>query len=91
MTKAELIANIAEDVELSKADAERALNSVIDNIKKTLKSGDSITISGFGTFSVTDRKAREGRNPATGETIQIKASKAAKFKVGKGLKDLLNN
>ena len=87
MTKAELIERIAKDTEVSKALAERVLNSVTTNIGKCLKKNDKITLTGFGTFSVSKRKARKGRNPQTGQEIKIKATKVPKFKAGKQLKD----
>lgn len=87
MTKAELIAKVANETKLSKAAAEKVLNSYIKNITMALKKGDKITLTGFGTFSVTKRKARKGRNPQTGEVIKIKATKVPKFSPGKGLKD----
>ncbi len=90
MNKAELIDAIAEDTGLSKKDAGSALESVIENIAKTLKKGDTIQLVGFGTFSVKKRKARKGRNPRTGEEIKIKASKAPHFSPGKALKDRVN-
>ena len=90
MTKAELIDSIAAKIELPKATAERAVNMIFDDIVTALKSGDKVNISGFGTFQVSDRKARTGRNPKTGEAIEIAASRAAKFKPGKVLKDTLN-
>ncbi len=90
MNKAELIDAIAESVDLSKASASRALDSVIDNITNSLKKGDTVTLVGFGTFSVRNRAARTGRNPRTGETINIKASKVPGFKAGKALKDAVN-
>jgi DNA-binding protein HU-beta len=86
MTKAELVAKIADEAKLSKAAAEKALNAFINNVTKALKKGDKITLTGFGTFSVTKRKARKGRNPQTGEVIKIKAAKVPKFSAGKGLK-----
>jgi len=86
MTKDELIEKISKEVSLSKADAGRALNMTIDSIVKALKKGDKVTLVGFGTFSVGKRAARKGRNPRTGETINIKAHKAPKFKAGKALK-----
>ncbi len=86
MTKAELVAKIAGDAKISKAAAEKALNSFISNVTKALKKGDKITLTGFGTFSVSKRKARKGRNPQTGETIRIRAAKVPKFSPGKGLK-----
>lgn len=87
MTKAELIDKIASGVKISKADAGKALDAVIDNIKRALKKGDKVMLVGFGTFSVAKRKARKGRNPRTGEEIKIPASKVPKFKAGKALKD----
>jgi DNA-binding protein HU-beta len=90
MNKAELIDAIAESADLSKASASRALDSVIDNITNSLKKGDTVTLVGFGTFSVRNRAARTGRNPRTGETINIKASKVPGFKAGKALKDAIN-
>ncbi len=89
MTKAELVEKIASDTGLTKADAARALDSALENIKKALKKNQKVTLVGFGTFSVTKRKARKGRNPQTGETIKIPASKAPKFTPGKGLKDAI--
>lgn len=89
MNKSELIDAIAADAELSKADAGRALDGMINAISKTLKKGDTVSLVGFGTFSVKKRAARTGRNPATGETIKIKASKTPAFKAGKGFKDAI--
>ncbi len=89
MTKAELVEKIAYDTGLTKADAARALDSALENIKKALKKNQKVTLVGFGTFSVTKRKARKGRNPQTGETIKIPATKAPKFTPGKGLKDAI--
>ena len=89
MNKTELIAAIAEQAELSKKDAEAALNAFTDIVSKTLKKGDKIQLVGFGTFEVSERAARTGRNPQTGKSIKIKASKAPKFKAGKALKDLV--
>ncbi|HNP06403.1 MAG TPA: HU family DNA-binding protein [Cyclobacteriaceae bacterium] len=85
MTKAELITKIAEDAEITKVAATTALNSFIDGVTKTLKKGDKLTLVGFGTFSVSKRAARKGRNPFTGEEIKIKAKKVAKFKASKEL------
>jgi DNA-binding protein HU-beta len=90
MTKAELIESVASKVDLPRAVAERAVNTMFDDIVHALKQGDKVNISGFGTFSVSVRKARTGRNPKTGESIEIAASRAAKFKAGKTLKDTLN-
>jgi DNA-binding protein HU-beta len=87
MTKAELIEKIANDADISKAAAGKALDSLVDGIKKSVKKGDKVTIVGFGTFSLTKRAGRNGRNPRTGETIKIKASKAPKFTAGKAFKD----
>lgn len=85
MNKAELVAKIAEDAGISKTQANDALDSFVDAVTKTLKSGDKVTLVGFGTFSVSKRQARTGRNPQTGETIKIKAKKVARFKAGKEL------
>ena len=90
MNKGEFVEAIATAADLSKADAERALEAMVKVIKKTLKSGDTISLVGFGTFSVRKRAARTGRNPRTGEAIKIKASKVPGFKAGKGLKDAVN-
>jgi len=88
MTKAEIIEKMVKDAEISKMAAGKALNSFIDSVKKTLKKGNKVTLVGFGTFSVSKRKARTGRNPRTGETIKIKASKGPKFTAGKAFKDV---
>jgi len=85
MTKAELISKIAEDAGVTKATAGAALESFLEGVTKTLKSGDKLTLVGFGTFSVSKRAARKGRNPFTGEEIKIKAKKVAKFKASKDL------
>lgn len=87
MNKSELIDSIAASADLSKADAQRALDATVESIIMALKGGDTVSLVGFGTFSVKERAARTGRNPATGETIQIKASKTPSFKAGKGFKD----
>ncbi len=87
MSKGDLIANVAKSAALSKAKAAVAVNAVFDTISKSLKKGKSVSLVGFGSFSVVKRKARNGRNPQTGQTIKIKATKAPKFKAGKGLKD----
>jgi DNA-binding protein HU-beta len=87
MTKAEIIEQMVKDADISKLAAERALNSFIDSVKKTLKKGNKVTLVGFGTFSVSKRKARAGRNPRTGETIKIAAHKTPKFTAGKVFKD----
>jgi DNA-binding protein HU-beta len=85
MTKAELISKMAEDAGITKAAAGTALSSFIEGVTKTLKSGDKLTLVGFGTFSVSKRAARIGRNPFNGEEIKIKAKKVAKFKASKEL------
>ena len=90
MNKGDLISKVAESAGVSKAQAEDALNAVLDGVADALKAGDSVTLVGFGTFSVSRREARSGRNPQTGETIQIKANNVAKFKPGKKLSDSLN-
>ena len=90
MNKAELIDAVADAADISKAAAARAVDGAIDAIANALKGGDTVTIVGFGTFSVRDRAARTGRNPQTGAEIQIKASKVPGFKAGKALKDALN-
>ncbi len=86
----DLKAAVAEKAGLSKADAGSAVSAVLDTITEALSKGDKIALVGFGNFEVSERAAREGRNPATGETIQIAASKAVKFKAGKALKDSVN-
>jgi|TARA_B110000196_G_scaffold200667_1_gene171846 DNA-binding protein HU-beta len=90
MNKADLIDAVAEDSDITKASAARALDSAIENITNALKGGNSVTLVGFGTFTVRQREARMGRNPRTGEAIQIKASRVPGFKAGKALKDALN-
>ncbi|HLG02707.1 MAG TPA: HU family DNA-binding protein [Bacteroidia bacterium] len=90
MNKAELIESIANTAKISKADAGRALDSTIDSITKALKKGDKVSLVGFGTFAVTKRAARTGRNPQTGKSIQIKAKKVAKFKAGSDLATSVN-
>lgn len=89
MNKTELVNAVAESG-LTKADAAKAVEGVFEAITDALKSGDDVRLVGFGTFNVTERKASTGRNPRTGEEIQIPASKLAKFKAGKGLKDAVN-
>jgi DNA-binding protein HU-beta len=91
MNKSELIASIATGADISKADAERALNATISTITSELANGGDIALVGFGTFKVSERAARTGRNPQTGETIQIAASKVPSFKAGKALKDACNS
>ena len=90
MNKAELIAAVAENADMTKKDAEKAVKAFIDVVTEELKKGEKVQIVGFGTFKVSERAAREGRNPQTGETMTIAASKAPKFKAGKALKDLVN-
>ena len=90
MNKTELITSVAENAEISKKDAEKAVKAVFDVITEALKNDDKVQVVGFGTFEVSERAAREGRNPQTGETMMIGASKAPKFKAGKALKDALN-
>ncbi|MBF6631857.1 MAG: HU family DNA-binding protein [Comamonas sp.] len=90
MNKTELIEHIAYNTNLSKAGAARALEATLSVVRQTLKKGGTVSLVGFGTFSVTKRAARIGRNPRTGEAIKIKASKVPKFTPGKPLKDALN-
>ncbi len=90
MNKGEFVTAVSDAAELTKADAARAVDAMIEVIKTALKAGDDITLVGFGTFSVRERKAREGRNPQTGDTIKIKASNNPAFKAGKALKDAVN-
>lgn len=90
MNKTELIAAVAEQAELSKKDAEKALKAFTDVIAAELIKGEKVQLVGFGTFEVSEREAREGRNPLTGEKITIAASKNPKFKAGKALKDMVN-
>lgn len=90
MTKKELAEVFASNHGVSKAEAERMVNTIFDQIASTLAKGNEVSIAGFGKFEVANRVAREGRNPATGETIKIAASKAAKFKAAKQLKDAVN-
>ena len=90
MTKSEFVDQVADRAGLSKKDASDAVDAVLDTIEDALKRGSDITFSGFGKFSVSARSAREGRNPATGETIQIAASKVPKFTAGAALKKAVN-
>jgi DNA-binding protein HU-beta len=90
MTKTELIEGLANKLRMPKSEAEKAINIILDDITVALRHGERVNISGFGTFSVSDRRPRTGRNPKTGETIEISASRSAKFKAGKQLKDSLN-
>jgi DNA-binding protein HU-beta len=90
MNKSELIEAVASAADLTKADAGRAIDATVAAITNTLSKGESLSLIGFGTFSISHRAARAGRNPRTGETIQIKAAKLPKFKAGKALKDAVN-
>ena len=90
MNKTEIVAAMAEKAGLSKKDAEAALKAFTETVADELKKGEKIQLVGFGTFEVSERAAREGRNPQTGKAMKIKASKAPKFKAGKALKDMLN-
>jgi DNA-binding protein HU-beta len=90
MNKSELIDAVASSADLSKAAATKAVDAVLDTVTNTLKNGEQVTLVGFGTFEVRARAARSGRNPQTGETINIKASNAPAFKAGKALKDAVN-
>ncbi|MBR2258652.1 MAG: HU family DNA-binding protein [Blautia sp.] len=89
MNKTELVESISKESGLSKKDAAAALDATLNGIKNALAEGDSVSILGFGTFSVKERPERQGRNPATGEAMTIKASKSPVFKAGKGLKDVV--
>ena len=90
MNKADLVAKVAEKAGITKKDAETALGAVIASIEEALVAGEKLSLVGFGTFEVSERAAREGRNPQTGETMTINASKTPKFKAGKALKDVVN-
>ena len=90
MNKSDLIDAVAGDADVSKAEAARVVDAVIDSITRALKKGDTVTLVGFGTFQVRERAARSGRNPKTGETIKIDASKNPAFKAGKALKDAVH-
>mgnify|MGYP002519491841 FL=1 len=90
MNKTELVAAMAEQADMTKKDAEKALTAFTEVVAKELRNGGKIQLVGFGTFEVAERAAREGRNPQTGETMQIAAAKAPKFKAGKALKDSVN-
>ncbi|WP_333646584.1 HU family DNA-binding protein [Lacrimispora sp.] len=90
MNKAELIAAVAEKADLSKKDAEKAVKALTDVISEELVKGEKVQLVGFGTFEVSERAAREGRNPRSGEVMNIPASRTPKFKAGKALKDLIN-
>lgn len=90
MNKGELVDAIAKDADISKSEAQEALDSFISNVTKAMKRGNKVTLVGFGTFSTSRRAARTGRNPQTGQPIQIPAKKVAKFSAGKALKDAIN-
>lgn len=90
MNKTEFIAAVAEKAEISKKDSEKALKAFVDVVAEQLKAGDKVQLVGFGTFEVSERAAREGRNPQSGEPMKIEASKAPRFKAGKALKDMIN-
>jgi DNA-binding protein HU-beta len=89
MTKAELVSKIASSAELTKAEAAKALDATLDAIKEALKKGQKVTLVGFGSFYVSKRKARKGRNPRTGQEIKIPATKVPKFTAGKSLKEVV--
>jgi len=90
MNKGDLIKVVSEQAEITKAQATDAVNAVLEGITQSLTNGDKVTLIGFGTFSINERAARTGRNPSTGEAIQIAAKKQVKFKAGKGLDDTVN-
>ena len=90
MNKGDLVGAVSEDAGISKGESQSAVDSVLSNIEGALKSGDKVTLVGFGTFSVSHRDARQGRNPQTGASINIPARKVARFSAGKALKDALN-
>ncbi len=89
MNKTELVAAVAKQTDLTKAQAEAAVKAFIDTVSDELKKGEKVQLVGFGTFEVSERSARQGRNPQTGETIEISASRTPRFKAGKALKDLV--
>ena len=90
MNKTELVAAVAEQADISKKDAEKVLKAFVDVVTEEMKKGEKVLLVGFGTFEVSERAAREGRNPQTGKTMKIEACKAPKFKAGKALKDAVN-
>ena len=90
MNKTELVAAVAEQADISKKDAEKVLKAFVDVVTEEMKKGEKVQLVGFGTFEVSERAAREGRNPRTGKTMKIEACKAPKFKAGKALKDAVN-
>ena len=89
MNKADLVTRMAKDAEITKRQAEKALDALVDGVQETLSKGDSVTLVGFGTFSVMSRSARKGRNPQTGREIFIPARKTPKFRAGKGLRQVV--
>ena len=91
MNKTELISAMSENANMTKVDVEKALKAFIDTVTEELKNGGKVQLVGFGTFEVAERAERQGRNPKTGETITIPASKSPKFKAGKALKDIVKN
>ena len=90
MNKTELVAAVAEQADISKKDAEKVLKAFVDVVTEEMKKGEKVQLVGFGTFEVSERAAREGRNPQTGKAMKIEACKAPKFKAGKALKDAVN-
>ena len=90
MNKTDLVAAVAEQADISKKDAEKVLKAFVDVVTEEMKKGEKVQLVGFGTFEVSERAAREGRNPQTGKTMKIEACKAPKFKAGKALKDAVN-
>ena len=90
MNKTELVAAVAEQADISKKDAEKVLKAFVDVVTEEMKKGEKVQLVGFGTFEVSERPEREGRNPQTGKTMKIEACKAPKFKAGKALKDAVN-
>ena len=90
MNKTELVAAVAEQADISKKDAEKVLKAFVDVVTEEMKKGEKVQLVGFGTFEVSERAAREGRNPQTGKTMKIEACKAPKFIAGKALKDAVN-
>ncbi len=90
MKKVELVVSVAEKAGLTKADATRAIDAFVETISETLAKGDKVPVAGFGTFAVSERAAREGRNPRTGEPVKIEARKVVSFKAGSALKDAVN-
>ena len=90
MNKTEVVAAVAEQADISKKDAEKVLKAFVDVVTEEMKKGEKVQLVGFGTFEVSERAAREGRNPQTGKTMKIEACKAPKFKAGKALKDAVN-